>query len=100
MDAYGSSRLPSIISSLSLYSQKLKEKESTRAQVFEILKVSLKNQKERSFKEPRPPTRQDTQAHGEVPQPDDPAQSVVTSAQDPYTQRGRCFNSLLKRPLC
>jgi len=60
MDAYGSSRLPSIISSLSLYSQKLKEKESTRAQVFEILKVSLKNQKERSFKKPR---RDDPRKH-------------------------------------
>jgi len=67
-------------------------------------KEEIKNQKKEkeinSFKEPRPPTRQDTQAHGEVPQPDDPAQSVITSAQDPYTQRGRCFNSLLKRPLC
>jgi hypothetical protein len=38
---------PQLSSSLSLYSQKLKEKESSRAQVqvFEILKVSFKNQK-------------------------------------------------------
>jgi len=40
-------------SSPSLYSQKLKEKESSRAQVFEILKISLKNRKERSLKKPR-----------------------------------------------
>jgi hypothetical protein len=34
-----------------------------------------------SYEESRPPARQDTQAHGRVPQSGDVAQSVVTLAQ-------------------
>jgi hypothetical protein len=45
-------------------------------------------------------TRQDTQAHGEVPQGDDSAQSVVTSAQDPlYAKRKMLLLSVEEAPV-
>jgi len=68
--------------------QRTREEKAMKKRNSKYKKEEIKNPKKEkeinSFKEPRPPTRQDTQAHGEVPQPDDPAQSVVTSAQDPY----------------
>jgi len=58
-----------------------------------------KKKKSNSLKEPRP-TRQDTQAHGEVPQLEDSAQLVVTSAQDPlYAKRKMLLLLIEKAPM-
>jgi len=67
-----------------------RRKKAIRKRDPKYKKEEIKNQKKK--KKPihlknQDSTRQETQAHGEVPQPDDSAQSVVTSAQDPLYEK-------------
>jgi hypothetical protein len=68
--------------------KKAMRKRDSKYKKEEIKNLKIKRKKSIHLKNQEPPTRQDRQAHGEIPQPEESAQSVVTSAQDPlYAKR-------------
>jgi len=74
-----------------------------KKKIKKIKKKKEKNQK--NTKKPirlknQDPTRQDTQIHGEVPQPEDSAQSVVTLAQESLYAKRKMLLLSIEEALC